>query len=101
MLKRLSFSAAASGRRNNSDGTLNNVGTNGFNWVASPHTTNVTNGGNLNFNSSNVNPANSNNRANGMPARCVQELTRKRMPAVRARFFYFVCVYEVPHYSVR
>ena len=63
----------ASGRRSGSDGALSNVGTNGFSWVASPHTTNVANGGNLNFNSSNVNPAGGNSRAYGMPARCVQE----------------------------
>ncbi|WP_455591675.1 hypothetical protein [Bacteroides sp.] len=72
---------AASGLRNNSDGTLNNVGTNGYNWSSSPNATNATRGSNLNFNSSSVNPANNNNRANGFPGRCVQELAmRKRSP---------------------
>ena len=64
----------ASGRLNYDDGTLNNVGDNGYYWSATPN--NQTNGYNLNFNSSNVNPANNNNRANGFPVRCVQEFAR-------------------------
>lgn len=63
----------ASGYRNNNDGSLNNVGTNGYYWSASPN--NASNGYNLNFNSSNVNPSNNNNRANGLPVRCVQVFT--------------------------
>ena len=61
----------ASGYLNNGNGTLNNVGSNGYYWSASPNS--QTNGYNLNFNSSNVNPSNNNNRANGFPVRCVQE----------------------------
>lgn len=63
----------ASGYLNNGNGTLNNVGSNGNYWSASP---NGQNGYNLNFNSSNVNPSNNNNRANGFPVRCVQEFAR-------------------------
>lgn len=61
----------AAGYRNNSNGSLNNVGSNGNYWSASP---NSGNGYNLNFNSSNVNPSNNNNRVNGFAVRCVQYL---------------------------
>ena len=44
---------------------------NGYYWAATPNGT--TTGRNLNFNSANVNPQNSNNRGNGFPVRCVQE----------------------------
>lgn len=44
---------------------------NGYYWAATPN--GATNGRNLNFNSTNVNPQNSNNRGNGFPVRCVQE----------------------------
>ncbi len=50
---------------------MNNVGSNGYYWSSSPN--NQSNGYNLNFNSTNVNPSNNNNRANGFPARCVRE----------------------------
>ena len=60
----------ASGYRNNSSGTLNNVGSNGYYWSASANSSN--NGHNLNFNSSNWN-WNNNNRANGFPVRAVAE----------------------------
>ena len=60
----------ASGYRNNSNGSLNNVGSNGYYWTATPYSTN--NGRNLNFNSSNTN-WNNNNRANGFPVRAVAE----------------------------
>lgn len=62
----------AAGYRNNSSGALNNVGSNGNYWSASP---NSSNGYNLNFNSNNVNPSNNNNRANGFSVRCVQVFT--------------------------
>ena len=61
----------AAGYRNNSSGALNNVTTNGYYWAAVPNS--ATNGRNLNFNSSNVNPLNNNNRANGNCVRPVQE----------------------------
>lgn len=63
----------ASGYRNNSTGTVNNVGSNGYFWLAVPNSTN--NGRNLNFNSSNINPLNNNNRSNGFAVRPVQEFT--------------------------
>ena len=60
----------ASGYRNNSSGSLNNVGSNGYCWSASPNSTN--NGHNLNFNSGSWN-WNNNNRAHGFPVRPVAE----------------------------
>ena len=60
----------ASGQRNNSNGSLNNVGSNGYYWSASANDSN--NGHYLNFNSSNWN-WNNNNRANGYPVRAVAE----------------------------
>ena len=56
------------GNRNNSNGTLNNVGTNGNYWSS---TVSGTNSRNLNFNSSNAN-MNDNNRANGLTVRCLK-----------------------------
>jgi hypothetical protein len=61
----------AAGYRNNSNGLLNNVGTNGNYWSAVPN--NANNGRNLNFNSGNVNTQNNNNRANGFSVCPVQE----------------------------
>ncbi|MGM9780166.1 MAG: hypothetical protein ACI3ZD_17805 [Prevotella sp.] len=52
---------------------MNNVGSNGNYWSAGPNSN--TNGCNLNFNSSNVNPQNNNNRANGFSVRPVSALT--------------------------
>lgn len=60
----------ASGNRNNASGAFNNVGTNGYYW--SSIFSSATNGYNLNFNSTSVNPSNTNNRANGFPVRCVK-----------------------------
>ena len=60
----------ASGYRNNSSGILNNVGSNGYYWAATPYST--SNGRNINFNSSSTN-WNNNNRANGFPVRAVAE----------------------------
>jgi uncharacterized protein (TIGR02145 family) len=49
---------------------LNDVGENGNYWSSSPNS--ATNGYNLNFNGTNVNPANNNDdRQNGFPVRCV------------------------------
>ncbi len=59
------------GNRNNSSAALNNQGSNGNYWSSSP---NGTNAYNLNFNSSSVNPANNNNRANGFSVRCIKDL---------------------------
>jgi hypothetical protein len=59
------------GNRNNSNGSLNNVGSNGNYWSS---TVDGTNSRNLNFNSSNAN-MNSNNRANGNSVRCLKDCT--------------------------
>ncbi|GHV36410.1 hypothetical protein FACS1894178_7590 [Bacteroidia bacterium] len=61
----------AAGYRNYSDGSLNNVGTNGNYWSSTPNGSE--NAYNLNFNSSNAN-TNNNNRKNGQSVRCVAEL---------------------------
>ena len=63
-----------SGYRNNSDGSLNNVGSNGYVWLSSANSQN--NAYNLNFNSSNVNPQNNNNRAYGFSVRPVQAFAK-------------------------
>lgn len=60
----------AAGNRNNSNGSLNNVGSNGNYWSS---TVDGTNSYNLNFNSGNAN-MNSNNRANGRSVRCLKDL---------------------------
>lgn len=62
----------ASGYRNNSSGDLNNVGSNGYCWSATPNS--GTNGRNFNFNSSSWN-LNNNNRSNGYPVRAVAAFT--------------------------
>ena len=61
----------ASGYRNNSTGTVNNVGSNGYFWSAVPGSTG--NGRNLDFNSSDIGPLNSNYRSYGFAVRPVQE----------------------------
>ena len=68
----------ASGRRSNSTGALENSGTNGNYWFASPKT--ATNGYNLNFNSTGVNASDNNSRAMGMPVRPVQAFTMRITP---------------------
>ena len=54
----------------NSD-ALNNAGNNGNYWSSTVNS--ATNARNLNFNSTNVNPTNTNNRYNGFTVRCVAE----------------------------
>lgn len=63
----------AAGNRNNGDASLNNLGANGNYWSSSVTGTNAFN---LNFNSSAVNPANNNNRANGLTVRCLKDLQK-------------------------
>ena len=60
-------SLAASGNRNRTSGGLNNVGSNGNYWSYASNS--QANAYNLNFNSSNLNPLNNNNRANGFSVR--------------------------------
>jgi hypothetical protein len=57
------------GNRNNSDGSLNNRGSNGNYWSGTPNNSNAYD---LNFNASNMNPADNNNRANGFSVRCIR-----------------------------
>ncbi len=57
------------GNRNNSNGSLNNVGSNGNYWSSSVSGSNAQN---LNFNSTNAN-VNNNNRANGNSVRCLKD----------------------------
>ena len=61
----------ASGYRYVGSGAMYNERNYGYYWSASPY--NTTNGYNLNFNSTNANPQNNNQRGNGFPVRCVQE----------------------------
>ncbi|MFR9606825.1 MAG: hypothetical protein SNG97_06580 [Rikenellaceae bacterium] len=70
------YAHSASGNRNYTSGAMNNVGTNGNYWSASPSS--ETNGYNMNFNSSSVNPANTNNRSNGRQVRPVLELNKTK-----------------------
>ncbi len=59
------------GNRNRTSGGMNNVGSNGRYWSSSVTGTNARN---LNVNSGDVNPANSNNRGNGFSVRCLKDL---------------------------
>ena len=59
----------AAGYCNGGDGP-NNVGSNGYYWSSTENDAN--NGFNLNFNSSNVNPENNNDRNNEFPVRAVR-----------------------------
>ncbi len=67
-------SVPAAGNRNNTAGSLNNRGNNGYYWSS---TENSTNAYYLNFNSGNVNATNNNNRANGFSVRCIAALNGK------------------------
>jgi|GEM_PF-34847 len=62
------------GNRNRADASLNNQGSNGNYWSGSPSGTDASY---LNFNSGGVNPANTNNRANGFSVRCVKDLQKE------------------------
>lgn len=57
------------GNYNWQNGNLNNRGTNGNFWSSTPNS--KPNAYNLNFNSTNVNPQNNNNKVNGLTVRCV------------------------------
>ena len=59
------------GYRNRADGTLYNVGQNGYSWSSSVPAAG-SNAYFLNFNNTGVNPQNSNSRANGLQVRCLQ-----------------------------
>ncbi len=53
------------------DGALGGVGNNGYSWSSS---VSGTNGMNLDFNATWLNPSNANNRAHGFQVRCLQHL---------------------------
>ena len=53
---------------------MGGIGTEGNYWSSSSYAAGNINAGRLNFNSSNVNPLNTGNRANGFSVRCVQHL---------------------------
>lgn len=78
------YANPASGYRNCDDGSMNNVGSNGNYWSASPNSSN--NGYYLNFNSSSVNPSNNNNRAYGYSVRCVQAFTNVTVISVHVLY---------------
>jgi len=61
----------AVGYRRNSDGALNNNGTNGYYWASEQSSS--TNAYNMNFNSSSVGVNSNNNKANGFSVRCVRQ----------------------------
>ncbi len=63
----------ASGRRDYATGGMNYVSSVGYDWSASPNSTAF--GCYLYFNSTDVNPSNNFNRANGFPVRCLQAFT--------------------------
>ncbi len=57
---------------NGKNGDLMNVGNSGFSWSSS---VSGSNGVYLNFNATNLNPSNTNNRAFGLQVRCLQHLS--------------------------
>ncbi|WP_455590656.1 hypothetical protein [Bacteroides sp.] len=63
----------ASGYRHHGTGVLNSVSSGGWLWSSSPDASGSTNGSNLNFNSTTINPRNNNNRAYGFVVRCVSQ----------------------------
>ncbi|WP_299457633.1 hypothetical protein [uncultured Rikenella sp.] len=67
----------APGYRHRDTGALNNVGNNGYSWSS---TVSGTNGMNLNFNVTWLNPSNANNRAYGFQLRCLSAFTRTSRP---------------------
>lgn len=73
-IPKATINAPVSGNRNRTNGSMNNVGSNGNYWSSSIDGSNARN---LNFNSSGVNTSNSNNRANGLTVRCIKDLHTK------------------------
>ena len=65
------FGFPRSGNYNYNSGGLNNRGSNGYFW--SSRSNSATNSYNLNFNASNLNPQNNNNKGNGFAVRCVAQ----------------------------
>jgi len=66
---------SAAGNRNNDTGALNNAGSYGNYWSSTNNGS--SNAYNLNFNGSNVNASNNNNRTNGLTVRCVPAFSKR------------------------
>ena len=73
------------GNRNNSNGSINNVGSNGNYWSS---TVDGINSRNLNFNSTGAN-MNNNNRANGNSVRCLKDCARRYSATALGSFIIF------------
>ncbi|MDE5906068.1 MAG: hypothetical protein K2G66_00305, partial [Alistipes sp.] len=67
-------------------GALTSVGGTGVYWSSSASAAGNANASYLNFNSTNVNPQNSNNRAYGFTVRCVQHLQAVFDPSTENSF---------------
>jgi len=81
----------AAGYRNNSNAALIGAGTWGYYWSS---TVNGDNSRTLQFNSTNVNPATSTNRAYGFSVRCVAELNKKDLSKEKLRIYIFSKVFQ-------
>ena len=64
------------------EGEIRNVGNNGMSWSS---TVSGTNAFFLNFNTTNLNPSNANNRAHGFQVRCLQAFIGGPCPIYRKR----------------
>ena len=62
----------AGGNRDNSNGALNNQGSNGNYWSSTQN--NASNGNYLSFSNGSTSTGNNNDKATGMSVRCVQEI---------------------------
>ncbi|MDE5579076.1 MAG: fibrobacter succinogenes major paralogous domain-containing protein [Alistipes sp.] len=71
-----SLRTPATGYRHYSSGALTSVGEGSWCWSSSSYAAGSVNAGDMGFRSNNVNPLNSDNRANGLSVRCVQHLRR-------------------------
>ena len=81
----------AAGNCNN--GSVRNVGSNGYCWSSSVNSSNVQNAYNLNFNSGNVNWQNNNNRLNGFPVRGVLVEHSFCLCAIDKTIAFFLCIH--------
>ncbi|MCD7969584.1 MAG: fibrobacter succinogenes major paralogous domain-containing protein [Alistipes sp.] len=72
---------------------MTNTSTNGYYWSASQSATNAIYSSNLNINSSNVNPANQNQRANGFSVRCVAAFHKQVCGITPALIFSIVLIF--------
>jgi len=82
----------AAGYRHRNTAALNNVGTRGYYWSS---TVNGNNSYNLYFTSTNVNPANNDNRANGFSVRCVAELNKKGFVEKNCEYIFLAKCFKI------